>query len=145
MADPIKKYDGEQIIISSGRLVFNTDDNDILFSGANKTHFSIKNQFLIDVGEKGSTDKNYKFHVNAPLILLGSDKLGRTQEPVVKGEAMDALIKDLIKALNRYSKTVAASVPSSPLLNGASNILANDLNLIVQNLNSIKSDITYTI
>jgi len=145
MSDPIKQYEGEQIIISSGRLVFNRDDNDMLFSTSNKIHFSVKNSFLIDVGEKGSTDKNFKFHVNAPLILLGSDKLGRTQEPVVKGEAMDALIKELIKALNRYSQAVTASVSDYPLLKMASNILASDLNDIVSNLNSIKSDITYTI
>lgn len=145
MADPIKQYNGEQIIISSNRLVFNTDTDHMLFSTAGRIHFSVKDSFLIDIGEKGSTDKNYKFHVNAPLILLGSDKLGRTQEPVVKGEALDKVIKDLFKALNKYSKAVSASVPEYPALKIASTFLANDLNVIISDLNSIKSDITYTI
>jgi hypothetical protein len=146
MADPIKKYTGEQIVISSGRLVFNTDANDMLFSAAGKTHFSIKQSFLIDIGEKNSTDIKYKFQVNAPLIQFGSNRLGRTVEPVVKGDSLDALIKDLIRALDKYSKLVSASVPDyAPLLTEASNSLVNDLNLIVQDLNSIKSDVTYTI
>jgi hypothetical protein len=145
MSDPIKQYDGEQIIISSNRLVFNSDIDNILFSTANKTHFSTKKEFLIDVGEAGSTDKNFKFHLNAPLIILGSDKLGRTLEPVVKGEAMDVLIKEIFKALDRYSKAVTASVPSSPQLKIASDMLNSDMNTIITDLNSIKSDITYTI
>jgi hypothetical protein len=145
MADPIKQYDGEQIIISSNRLVFNSDIDNILFSTANKTHFSTKKEFLIDVGEVGSTDKNFKFHLNAPLIILGSDKLGRTLEPVVKGEAMDKLIKDIFEALYAYSQAVTASVPTSPQLKVASELLSNRLKIIVTGLNDIKSDITYTI
>lgn len=145
MADPIKQYDGEQIIISSNRLVFNADIDNILFSTANKTHFSTKKEFLIDVGEIGSADKNFKFHLNAPLIILGSDKLGRTLEPVVKGEAMDKLIKDIFEALYAYSQAVAASVPTSPQLKVASELLSSRLKIIVTGLNDIKSDITYTI
>jgi hypothetical protein len=40
MADPIKDYTGEQILISSGRLVFNTDDNNILFNSKGTVHIT---------------------------------------------------------------------------------------------------------
>lgn len=58
---------------------------------------------------------------------------------------MDKLIKDIFEALYAYSQAVAASVPTSPQLKVASELLSSRLKIIVTGLNDIKSDITYTI
>ena len=116
MADPIKEYTGEQILISSGRLVFNTDDNSILFNSKGTVHFTSGDSIRYDIGPNGSTnqEKNF-FIINSPYIQLGYDTKGRTVEPVTKADALESTVNDQNEAVNNYSKMMEAAVVFPPL------------------------------
>lgn len=116
MADPIKEYTGEQILISSGRLVFNTDDNNILFNSKGTIHFSTSDSIRYDIGPEGSTnqEKNF-FIINAPYVQLGYDTKGRTVEPVTKADALEETVNEQNEALTNYSKLMDAAVTFPPL------------------------------
>lgn len=116
MADPIKDYTGEQILISSGRLVFNTDDNNILFNSKGTVHFTSGDSVRYDIGPEGSTnpEKNF-FIINSPYIQFGYDTKGRTVEPVPKADALEETVNDQNDAVANYSKMMEAAVAFPPL------------------------------
>ena len=118
MAD--QNYNGEQIVLSSDRLVFNSTNDDILFKSKGITHFSAGNSVRMDVGPQGTTDPKNFFLINAPNIQLGYSTKGRTVEPVVKGDALETTVNDQNDALSNYSKMMEAAVNFPPLASVAS-------------------------
>lgn len=143
MADPIKEYTGEQILISSGRLVFNTDDNDVLFNSKGTIHFSAGSSVRLDIGPQGTTDPANFFIINSPAIQLGYDSKGRTVEPVVKGDALEITVNDQNEAVNNYSKMIEAAVIFPPLAAIASIYLKMKMQITknaLAELGNIKSD-----
>ena len=144
MADPIKEYTGEQILISSGRLVFNTDDNNILFNSKGTIHFSTSDSIRYDIGPEGSTnqEKNF-FIINAPYVQLGYDTKGRTVEPVTKADALEETVNEQNEALTNYSKLMDAAVNFPPLSVIASAFLKLKMNNIKNAMaepGNVKSD-----
>jgi hypothetical protein len=131
MADPIKEYTGEQILISSGRLVFNTDDNNILFNSKGTIHFSTSDSIRYDIGPEGSTnqEKNF-FIINSPYVQLGYDTKGRTVEPATKADALEETVNEQNEALTNYSKLMEAAVNFPPLSIVASVFLKLKMNNI---------------
>ena len=83
MAELIKGYSGEQIVLSSGRLVFNSRINDIYLNAKRYINFSAGDKVTIDVGNIDSDDEQNMFLVNAPRIQFGLDKNG-VAEPIKK-------------------------------------------------------------
>lgn len=144
MADPIKEYNGEQILVSSGRLVFNTDDNNILFNSKGIIHFSTADSIRYDVGPEGSLDQERNFFIiNSPYIQLGYDSKGRTVEPATKADALESTINDQNDAVNTYSKLMEAAVFFPPLAKIASTYLRTKMTNIKKSLaepGNVKSD-----
>lgn len=117
-----KEYDKNQIILNSGRLLFNTIDNDILFSSKKSINLNSVNSINIDTKD---------FIINSNQIYLG-DKTAT--EPILKGNItitqLSALIDTLIQFFTIYgNEPPNAKVGSTPLA-GTS---------IVGSLNTIKS------
>ena len=117
-----KEYDKNQIILNSGRLLFNTIDNDILFSSKKSINFNSVNSINIDTKD---------FIISSNQIYLG-DKTAT--EPILKGNItitqLSALIDTLIQFFTIYgNEPPNAKVGSTPLA-GTS---------IVGSLNTIKS------
>lgn len=146
MADPIREYSGEQIILASNQLFFNARKDNVELLSGKTIHLAANKTIQLDIGLKGSTDKNNKFIVNAPNIQLGLKTKGRTLEPIVKGEKLEEILLELIEALNIYSDIVSASVPpfSGPLAAAASS-LKLALNNLKIDFPDMKSDTSYTI
>lgn len=146
MADPIREYSGEQIILASDQLFFNARKDNIELLSGKTIHLAANKTLQFDVGVKGSTDKNNKFVINAPNIQLGLKTKGRTLEPIVKGEKLEEILKELIQALNNYSDMVSASVPPfAGQLSAASAMLKATLNNLKTDFPDMKSDTSYTI
>ena len=108
-------YNGEKIVLSSERLIFNTTNDDMLFKSKGIIHFTAGNSVRLDVGPKGTTDPTNFFIINAPNIQLGYNTKGRTVEPVVKADALETTVNDQNEALNNYSKMMEAAVNFPPL------------------------------
>ena len=149
MADPIREYIGEQIILASNQLFFNARKDNVELLAGKTIHLAANKTVQIDVGLTDSTDDSSKFVVNAPKIQLGISIKGRTLEPVVKGDKLEEVLNELMDALTMYSNLVSASVPPfSPLLKVAATQLQSSLNNIKLDIaepGNIKSDVSSTI
>jgi hypothetical protein len=142
-------FQGEKILLSSERLIFNTTTDNIEFTAKKIFHISAGDSVRIDIGSLGSTNSDNLFVINAPRVQFGIATKGREVEPVVKGKTLAAVLKDLMTAITNYSDAVAASVPDAQsILQLYSTKLRQDFKLIQLDLESpgvVQSDITYTI
>jgi hypothetical protein len=149
MNNDIKTYNGEQIVLSSNRLIFNARQNDTYINSKRYINLSAGDKVTIDVGPNDSDNEENMFLVNAPKIQFGLDRYGLA-EPVVKAEQLDIILTDLMTALSTYSTMVqaAATVPGpimAIMLTPATQYLAGKLQTIKSNLDNFKSEKTYTI
>ena len=146
----IQEYDGQQVVLTSDRLVFISKNNEhILFNSSGAVHMTSNLGIYFDIGNDNDTDQEKQFLINAPKIQLGIDVAGRTVEPITKGDALVEVLKDLLDAIDAYSDMVTASVPKYlPTLQQSSNSLKLKTKLIRTKLDTdgfVKSDISYTI
>lgn len=145
----VKEYAGEQILLSSDRLVFNTRKDDILFSSRKYVNISAGEKITFDVGSIDTDNERNMFLVNAPRIQFGLEIKGKTVEPVTKANALIEVLTELMNALENYSDAVIASVPPwSASLKIASDELKTSIDQVKRNLNetgNVKSDVTFTI
>ena len=120
----IKEYQENQIILNSGRLVFNTKTSDILLTSNKSINLNAINSVNIDSKET---------YISSDKIYLG-DK-GAT-EPLLKGDItitqLNTMINSLIQFFTVYGKEPSPYKP-------ASTPLANN---IVGTLNSVKSTLS---
>ena len=65
-ANDIKQHTGEQIILSSGRLVLNSRSNDVYLNSKRYINLSAGDKVTIDVGAIDSDNEENMFLVNAP-------------------------------------------------------------------------------
>jgi hypothetical protein len=144
MAELIKGYSGEQIVLSSGRLVFNSRSNDIYLNSKRYINLSAGDKVTIDVGNVDSDNEANMFLVNAPRVQFGLDKNG-SAEPVVKGEQLDDILTEMMQALADYSDMVTALAISPPLLASASGFLKGRFQEIKLKLDDFKSPTSFTI
>jgi hypothetical protein len=145
----IKEYAGEQVIISSNRLVFNARKDSILISSNQYINLSAGDKVTIDVGTVDSDSEQNMLLVNAPKIQFGLDSKGKTVEPVAKADALEEVLNDLMDVLEEYSRMVVVSVPPfAPGLITAQVYLTTNFTSIKADLSEIgnvKSDTTFTI
>jgi len=144
MATDINQYTGEQIVLSSGRLVFNSRANDIYLNAKRYINFSAGDKVTIDVGNIDSDDEQNMFLVNAPRIQFGLDKNG-VAEPIVKGEQLDEILSQLMETLATYSDMVAATVAVPATVATSAKFLKGRLQGIKANLENFKSTKSFTI
>lgn len=145
----VQQYKGEQIQLSSGRLVFNARSDSAFISSRQYINLSAGDKVTIDVGSEDSDNEQNMFLVNAPRMQFGLDRNG-VPEPVVKGEQLDQVLTQLMEAISIYSDMVqAAAVVPGPimaaLLTPANMMLKGRLQQVKINLKNFKSDKSFTI
>jgi hypothetical protein len=137
-----KNYAGKQIILDSGRLVFNTYEDHLLLSSAKSINLNSQESVNIDTR---------KFITQADQIFLGKEDLAT--EPLLLGDTTVNLLKDLISALKSLSDTLktAQTVPavpgiplSIPSLNLAAVTLSTQLAVLENQLGSSPETCTIT-
>jgi len=145
----IKTYNGEQVIISSGRLVFNSRSNDTYINASRYINLSAGDKVTIDVGPTDSDNEENMFLINAPKMQLGLERYG-VVEPITKADELENVLNDLINALSTYSDMVqtAAIVPGplmSVMLTPATTFLKGRLAQVQANMINFKSTKSFTI
>ena len=134
-----EQYAGKQVILNSGRLVFNTTQDHILLSSAQTIGFNSVKGFNFDT--------NSNFVVGSPLIKLGSKN---ATEPLLLGNKTVTLLNQLLINLEAFMticSTLVSTPPGTPL--GPLNIVAGQMSTILnglqQNLQEIKSKNNFTV
>jgi hypothetical protein len=130
-------YEGKQVIINSGRLVFNSTNDHILLSSNKSINLNSQNGLNIDTNTAIFQTKN---------IYLGS-KLAT--EPLLLGNKTVALLETLIMNLKAFMQVASSQVGVAPTTAlAALNIAANNMGLILNDLEtdleSIKSKNNFT-
>lgn len=120
------KYAGKQVIVNSGRLVFNSNTDHILLSSALTIGFNSVKGFNFD------TKAN--FVVDAPSIKLGSKD---ATQSMIKG---DLLITELQSLLSQLT-LLATSLQAVPQAASAATLVLSELPKISANLEKTKSKV----
>jgi hypothetical protein len=120
------KYAGKQVIVNSGRLVFNSNTDHILLSSALTIGFNSVKGFNFD------TKTN--FVVDAPSIKLGSKD---ATQSMIKG---DLLITELQSLLSQLT-LLATSLQAVPQAASAATLVLSELPKISANLEKTKSNV----
>lgn len=104
-SDP-KIYAGKQIILNSGRLVFNTTEDHLLLSSAKSISLNSLESVNIDTN---------KFITSAEQILLGPTS--QATEPLLLGDSTAQFLRELTKTLKTLNKTLVTLInsPTTPL------------------------------
>ena len=132
------QYDGKQILINSGRLVFNSTVDHILFSSKKSINLNAVEGVNIDT----------------PTVTFSSGKMflgsKNATEPILLGNQTVNLLDQLLVNLQSFMticSTLVSTPPGTPI--GPLNIVAGQMSTILnglqQNLNSIKSKNNFTI
>jgi len=136
------EYEGKQIILNSGRLVFNSNTDSILLSSIKSINFNSKETITADTR---------KFIIKSDKIFLGPEDLAK--EPLLKGDATVKALKELSSCVRSLVTTLQTltSAPVAPFtpaifpqLLGPMTSLAVNLNTIDQQLNNLTSKNNYT-
>jgi hypothetical protein len=133
-----EQYAGKQILINSGRLVFNSTQDHILFSSKKSINLNAQEQINIDTPVVTLQTKN---------IFLGSKN---ATEPLLLGNRTIETLNLLLTQLNVFLKicsnlvSTPAGTPLAPL-NIAAGQLSEQINTIQGNLEKLKSKSNYTI
>jgi hypothetical protein len=130
------EYNGNQILISSGRLVFNTSQDHLLLSSAKTISLNAVEGINID------TLKNITVQSNK--IYLGSKS---ANQPLVLGNRLENLLNKLLNNLINFSNVCETTIaPDGHLapLNYAASQLAETLKSLKATVPNIKSNYNYT-
>ena len=121
-------YLGEQIIINSGRVILNSKDDSVFLFGKKAIGFSSAGTINFDADEK--------IIINSPSIYLGID----AKEPLVKGQALEDLLIDLLDTLDELGgKLTFAKASNGVFLTG---ITTSGISL-KRSVKRLKSQIKY--
>lgn len=137
---PIKpnKYSGKQIIINSGRIIYNSTKDHILFSSKKSINLNAVEEVNIDSPSTTIQSSN---------VYLGSKN---AKEHVLLGDRTVSTLNNLIENLIGFltvCETLVSTPPGVPIvpLNEASSIFKNQLNVVQSNLEKLKSETVKTI
>jgi hypothetical protein len=130
-------YEEKQVIINSGRLVFNSTNDHILLSSNKSINLNSQNGLNIDTNTATFQTQN---------IYLGSKN---ATEPLLLGNKTVALLETLIMNLKAFMQVASSQVSVAPTTAlAALNIAANNMGLILNDLEtdleSIKSKNNFT-
>jgi hypothetical protein len=130
------QYVGKQVILNSGRLVFNSTQDNILLSSVQTVGFNAIKGFNFDTKSD--------FIVNASSIKLGGKE---ATEPILKGDSTIQILTDLVDELYKLTIALQSVTPQGgPLVFPAANQLAPKLLQIKTQLNNqTKSKISKTL
>lgn len=132
------QYNGNQVILNSGRVVINSQTDHTLIYG-NKS---------VSINSLGSInfDSTKDFIAISPRIFLGTTS---TEEPLVKGQTLYKMLDTLLNQLSIFTQacSLAVGVPAgTPLepINTAASQLNNTISSLQELLPEIKSKSNYT-
>lgn len=137
------EYSKSQIILNSGRLVFNSYNDHILFSSAKSINLNSRQSVNVDTK---------KLVVQADNIYLGVESLAK--EPLLLGNTTVELLKNLLSALNDLATTLktaqtAPTVPYTPAsltsINLAATFLSTKLEVLNKQLDTLTSKRNFTL
>ena len=130
-------YLGEQIIITSGRVILNSKDDSVFLFGKKAIGFSSAGTINFDSDDKVT--------FNAPQIYLGLD----AKEPLVKGQALENLLIDLLESLDDLGSKLMSAVDSNGVyitsITTSGRSLTKSIKRVKSNLKSIKSTKNFTV
>lgn len=132
------QYSGNQLILSSGRLVFNSTADHILLSSKQSVNLNAITSVNIDAPDTIIQSNN---------VYLGSKD---ATQPVLLGNTTVQLLNQLITNLNAFMSvcsTVVSTAPGTPLgpLNMAASQMMTTLNQLQANLEGTKSKYVKTV
>lgn len=111
-------YKGKQVVINSGRLFFNTTQDDIQFTSTTDFGVSSKVAYI---------DAEDYIGLDAKKIYLGERARREENEPVILGDKLEQLLRELLDALQRtgsaMKKAKVVDGKPIPLLNVEGTIL----------------------
>jgi hypothetical protein len=132
------KFTGEQIILNSGRLLFNTKTDSILLSSKQTINLNAINSVNID---------SPTFTINSKNIFLG-DK--NATEPVILGDTFLRDLKQLLIQLITLSTALQSPIgtpgPSAPnlIIAGPAQAMVTNANNMLNRINNYKSKVSKT-
>ena len=133
-----KEYSNKQILLSSGRLVFNTTEDHLLLSSNKSINLNSLGGLNVDTNIVTIQSQN---------IYLGSKN---ASEPLLLGNQTVQLLNQLISNLSSFAEicgTLVSTPPGTPLvpLNIVATQLQSSLKALQSNLNNLKSKYNYTV
>lgn len=96
-----ESYDGPQVVINSGRLFFNAKEEDINFTANNI--FSISSETV-------GIDAVSSIGLDSDKIYLGKDARVFEQQPVIRGDMLEAWLFNLVSMLELLNDTLKNAV-----------------------------------
>ena len=109
------QFSGNQILLSSGRLVFNAKNDHIIITADKSVHLASNSSINIDTNITSIFSNEIR--LTAPKVYLG-DYVGNVQ-PVILGDNLKNTLNSLLLALESFGKLAssanAAGVPVVPL------------------------------
>jgi hypothetical protein len=130
-------YLGEQIIITSGRVTLNSKDDSVFLFGKKAIGFSSAGTINFDSDDK--------VIINAPQIYLGLE----AKEPLVKGQALENLLLELLDSLEELGDKLMFAVDSNGVfitsITTSGRSLHRSIKRVKSNLKSIKSTKNFTV
>lgn len=141
------KYSKDQVILTSGRLVFNAREDSLFLLSKKDLAVSTGGDVHINVGLPGS--KNSLFIINSNRIQFGLASKG-TVEPVAKADSLLKSLRDLSSSLNTFTTSVSSIVGTVEaaqflVLSTAAKNLSTSIKRFEANLNRIPSETTFSI
>lgn len=143
---PIRKYNGNQVILTSDRLIFNAKDDNIFITARKDLAISVGGSVHINVGPSSGGSSSNVYLLNAPRIQLG---LGSVQ-PVPKGDDLVNVINKTLQALNKLASSLTSAVGvgvgtvNEATVNAAGAQLQGDISNITGLVKKINSTVTFT-
>lgn len=123
MYTPVKPYvySDDQVILNSGRLLFNAKDDAILMHAKKAISLSSADSVHINCDLKPG------FIVNAPEIHLGLATSSTPEEPLVKGETLKSALDQLLVKISALAESLKLPTPqagvSLPSIGAASDLI----------------------
>lgn len=120
-------YSKDQVILNSGRLLFNAKDDAILLHAKKAISLSSADSVHINCDTKPG------FIVNAPEIHLGLSTADTPEEPLIKGETLKSALDQLLTKLSALAESLKMNTPQpgTPLPSLAT---ASDLVLAINDI-----------
>lgn len=130
------QFTGNQIILTSGRLLLDASSDHLMLSSAKSISLSSNSSVNIDTGE---------LIIQTGKIYLGSKN---AKEPLLLGDTTAALLKDILSILTELTTVcigaTSAGGPVIPLNDTAAKLLPR-LQKLAPKINSIKSTYNFTV
>ena len=140
-------YKKDQVILTSGRLVFNADEDSIFLLSKKDLAISTVGNVHINVGKAGY--KESLFIINSNRIQFGLDSKGKV-EPVAKADSLLKSLKSLSKAISKFTTSLSkvvgtVEVAALTTISTSAIALNNELNSFDKTLSKIPSKNTFSI